>query len=112
MPDHLLEAIAATVVLLGTAIANHIKGAKREKSQGRTLERGFADLHTTIETRCNQLQEEIRTVSAHVIGPDGENGLRGDVREIKARVIGLEEREREHLAGERLHNVPDRRRPA
>lgn len=44
-----------------------------------------------------------------MIGPDGENGIRGAVREVKERVVGLEERERERL--DRRLGPSDRRQP-
>ena len=65
--------------------------------RGRTRDRQKTSIDTQLGSRLLRIEEGLRELKAHVIGPDGENGLRGDVREIKARVIGLEERERDRL---------------
>jgi hypothetical protein len=57
-----------------------------------------------IEESVAKTTGEVRDLKAYVIGPDGQNGLRGDVREMKERVGGLEERERDQL-----HSSYDRR---
>jgi hypothetical protein len=43
----------------------------------------------------NRLSTGIAELKAYVIGPDGENGIRGDVRELKQKVEGILDRERE-----------------
>jgi hypothetical protein len=59
--------------------------------------RGGRRRDTSLSTRLNDLKQAIAEVRAFVVGPDGENGIRSDVREVKARVISLENRERERL---------------
>jgi len=49
------------------------------------------------EQRFALLTGAIAEVRAFCVGPDGTNGIRGDLREMKKRVNGLEQRELERL---------------
>lgn len=49
--------------------------------------------HDTIKHEVLSVATDVRDLRAHVIGPDGRNGLRGDVRELKTKVDGLLNRE-------------------
>lgn len=101
-----LIAAGATFLLVAAQwIAAHHKGRNREKSLGDQLDRKLKPLHEGMST----LTLEVRDLRAHVIGPDGENGLRGDVRELKEEVSGLLTRERDNLA--RKVGTLDRRSP-
>jgi hypothetical protein len=48
-----------------------------------------------ISTAVDKVELDVRDLRAFVVGPDGQNGLRSDVRELKSRVDGIEERERD-----------------
>lgn len=82
--DHGKELIGlATVVLLQISrwIADTRKGARRDTAGAKKI--------NAIESGVAQLGVELRDLKAHVIGPDGENGLRSDVRELKSDVRAL-----------------------
>jgi hypothetical protein len=84
------------VVAAWTAIAAHKKGSRRDTSSNKQL--------VEIKDAVGELKTEVAAVKSHVIGPDGQNGLRGDVRELKTDVKGLLERERERdRERDRLH---------
>jgi hypothetical protein len=119
-----LYAAAGTFFLvLAQWITAHLKGRNRDRSMSTDIRKQLAGeiapLGLAIAGIKNDLSEvrgdvttltmETRDLKGYVIGPDGENGLRGDVREIKARVIGLEDRERDALAAAQLHGPLDRR---
>lgn len=87
-----LYAIAGVIVIqLGTVLAAHRKGKQRAPELGRELDKRFMPLDIKIDS----LSDEVRDLKAHVIGPDGQNGLRGDVRELKYDVKGILDRERD-----------------
>lgn len=50
---------------------------------------GHQSLSGEVATLTTNLRTDIATLSAHVIGPDGQNGLRGEVREIKTELAML-----------------------
>lgn len=76
------------------------------KRRGNHGKRESKDALDAIARKITGVETQVAALSAHVIGPDGENGIRGDVREIKKQVDGILTREREALA-----NPPyDRRR--
>lgn len=86
-----LYAIAGMIVIqIGTILAAHRKGKQRGPELGRELDKRFMPLDIKIDSLAVQVQ----ALQAHVIGPDGQNGLRGDFHEIRRRVDGLEDRER------------------
>jgi hypothetical protein len=55
------------------------------------------ELDVMLTKKLAPMHKQLSELNAHVIGPDGENGIRGDVREIRKRLDGLEQRERERL---------------
>jgi hypothetical protein len=89
--SHAIEAIVVGVMLGAGKLWDHFKGRKRDRSSTTAL--------TAIRDDLREVKDDVRDLRAFVVGPDGQNGLRGDVREIKSRVIGLEERERDRLHG-------------
>lgn len=89
----LVASIVTAAVVGIKALSDHRKGKKRPSELGAELERRLKPLHESLDT----LGGDVRDLKAYVIGPDGQNGLRGDVRDLKARVDGVEEREREWL---------------
>lgn len=108
MTEHLPEAIAATVVLIATAITNHIKGQKRERSHNARLEAGFSELRQTVQTTVGDLRVEmnerfsetnaaVAEVRGFCVGPDGQNGFRKEISELREDVRGVLERERDRL---------------
>lgn len=106
------DAVVVLIVAL-KGVVDYRGGRRRDTRHGVALDSRFTDLSLDLEQRFNGVSAEIGTVRAEVaevrafvVGPDGENGIRGDVREVKKRVIGLEERERDHLGA----GTYDRRR--
>jgi hypothetical protein len=101
MTDAPLQEIAAAVVglvVVLTPIANHFKGKKRDagrKSEFVVLAEKIDKNHLATTQQFAAVNIELRDLKAHVIGPDGENGIRGDVRELKEDVKGILERERD-----------------
>lgn len=98
---HSSEMVTAGVVgvIVGAGkVWDHFKGRRRDQHQTISLGR--------ISQQINEVRDDVRDLSAHVIGPDGKNGLRSDVRKLETRVDGIEERERD-----RLHSPYDRRSP-
>lgn len=49
--------------------------------------------HDNLKGDVQAVSTEVRDLKAYVIGPDGQNGLRGDMRELKGKVEGLLTRE-------------------
>lgn len=94
MNPHVVELYAAAAIFLtqlAALISSHVKGKRRDSTAGSELDKRLLPLNLTITS----LGMDIRDLQAHVIGPDGTNGLRGDVRELKADVRGLLDRERD-----------------
>ena len=63
--------------------------------QGLLAHRKGKEFKRASQDSYNSLNAGIAELKAYVIGPDGENGLRGDVRELKSDVKGILERERD-----------------
>lgn len=100
MTDAPLQQIAAAIVglvVVLTPIANHFKGKKRDagrRSEFDVLSKKIDTNHKETTLQFQAIGKEVFELKAHVIGPDGENGIRGDVRELKTDVKGILERER------------------
>ncbi len=102
-----MEAIAGAAIIviqLGTVLISHLKGKKGAKVANEGLDKKLLnlgnDLRTAISLRADsldsglaELKSDVQDLKAYVIGPDGQNGLRGDVRELKTQVTGLLARE-------------------
>ncbi len=109
-------AIVSTVIGV-VKYMDHRKGKQRDRHQAASSQavlQAVERLSTTTSARFDQMDVRLDTmersvteVRSFVVGPDGDNGLRGDVREVKSRVIALEDRERDRL--ERSIGIPDRR---
>jgi len=76
----------------------HTVATKTERNA--ELDQRTNRLREAIEFHAQDIRAEVREVaatvkdlSAHVIGPDGQNGLRSEVRDIKLKVDGLLDRE-------------------
>jgi hypothetical protein len=102
----LVEAAVMGAIVGVGKLFDHRANKKRDiRDRDReTRERASVTQMNRIEESVAETTGEVRDLKAYVIGPDGQNGLRGDVREIKERVRGLEERERDQL-----HSSYDRR---
>lgn len=102
--DHAKEVYALAglaVTQAGAVLAIMVNGRKRTRHAGVDMDRRFGDLRgdmrqiaAALQADVGECRSEIRDLKAHVIGPDGQNGLRGEVREIKDDVRGLLSRER------------------
>lgn len=95
-----LAAIFATQI--GLALVAHIKGRRRPVETTRQMNLALNNALTPVSIKLDSLSNDVQDLRAHVIGPDGQNGLRSEVREIKSDVRGILERER-------LHGTYDRR---
>lgn len=107
-------AVVAGGMIALVKLADHFGEKRRERARDTKLEAAVTAISDKVDEsqratdkRCESIERSVATLSAHIIGPDGENGLRGDLREVKKRVIGLEERERERLS--RRVGAKDRR---
>lgn len=111
------EVVTASVVGVILAVAkvsDHFKGKRREDGlhkHFRHLEDAVkADMQTTREdlrADVGKLRDEVRELRFICVGVDDENGLRGDIREIKGEFTEMRRAERERL--ERGVGVFDRR---
>lgn len=104
----LMDAVVGGLLVatqLGTVWLAHLKGKKGAKTASEGMDSKLANLGSNlrmaIDTRCDALTEDvtairadIRTLSSHVIGPDGQNGLRGDVRRIDRELAEIAPRRR------------------
>lgn len=104
-------AVGGTALTFFTVLVKTVRdwkrGERRDRAHGAHLDERFVTLDLSLEQRFNgvtaqigEVRADVAEVRAFCVGPDGENGFRGDLREVKARVIGLEDRERDHA---RLH---------
>lgn len=100
----------ATIFLtqLGLAYASHRKGAQRPAEQSKQLDRALANALTPVGIKLDSLASDMQDMKAHLVtvdslvrGPDGQNGLRGDLRAAEQRIGELER--------DRLHGAYDRR---
>lgn len=102
-PEAVGAAIGALTVTIST-ILNHVKGKNRTKETNGTLHKHFRELGESIDRRFDTVEKQIRNVEDSVkdvrhfcIGPDGQNGFRGDIKELNNRIDGFEKRERERV---------------
>lgn len=54
----------------------------------------FAEFQLGLQTQFARLEARIDKLFAFVIGPDGENGIRGDLRKAERRLDDIERMER------------------
>lgn len=96
--------VAGAAIALGTGQFLTWLSGRRRGNHGKAEN---AKAFERVEKSIAAVEKQVVALSAHVIGPDGENGIRGDVREIKKQVDGILDRERVAL-----QNPPqyDRRR--
>lgn len=95
--SNLAELLSLGALLLLKGVHEHWKDGRRDKKHSAELTEQLEDVSTRFEKRCDGIERSVATLSAHVIGPDGENGIRGDVRELKVKMEGFERRERDRL---------------
>lgn len=110
MPDQsqthtLVEgAVAALVVLKG--VVDHF-GGKRRNRHSDSLRQSVDALRSTVTKELGEFRKDIDDLFAHVVGPDGKNGLRSRVEDLEETTADIERRERERL--ERTVGTLDRR---
>jgi hypothetical protein len=83
---------ALVVALVGAkAVYDVFGGKKRDRRHNAALDQRFTEQELKLERRFNGISSEITSVQravaevrSFVVGPDGENGLRGDMKEIRA----------------------------
>lgn len=93
-----LYAIGGLIVTqIGLAVVAHVKGRKRPVEASKLMDRALNNALTPVSIKLDSLSNDVQDLRAHVIGPDGQNGLRGEVREIKTDVRGILERERDRV---------------
>jgi hypothetical protein len=112
--DMLVVAIVAT-----KGLVDWTRGTRRDRRHASVLNEKFSSLDLSLERRFGQvalemaqLDASVAEVRAFVVGPDGENGIRGDVRSLGARFDDMEERERQRdrdRERDRVHGAYDRR---
>lgn len=71
------------ITQLGIYFANNRKGKARDRSAVGQLD--------TITGQLGTLSHDLQDLRAYVIGPDGQNGLRGDVKALTVEVQTLRE---------------------
>lgn len=93
-------------LLVAFKLLDALSTARRERKHAENLELRFANLTSTFDKGLARLE-------SFIIGPDGRNGMRGDLASVRERVDGLEERERDTLTAKaqaaRLSGTYDRR---
>jgi hypothetical protein len=92
------------LIVAATPMWNHYRGKRRDKSQKSAIDelkdalsKQIDDNHRETCATLNAFQLELKDLRAFVVGPDGENGIRGDLRHLKKEMQGLLERERDRL---------------
>lgn len=92
---------AAVGLMFATTTAlNHFKGKRRDKGNGSTLHEILAKLdehRDETRERFSEMTLELHDLKGMMVGIDGQNGFRGDLREVKKTVGGLMDRERDRL---------------
>lgn len=103
-PSHLIEALGLGVAYGVGKWFDHRKGQKRD-TRGDVNAATLSRIEGKVENVTKDVDDltgDVRDLRAHIVGPDGQNGLRGDVRELKEDVKGILHRERDR-AEDRLH---------
>lgn len=99
---------APTIASAITMLAVVIQGvsAHRKGKNGKHVDvagivsgvRVLVELHEKADTeQFNAVRRDVQSLHDHLVGPDGENGIRSDVRSIAQRLGDMEKRERERL---------------
>lgn len=112
--DHAKELYALGAVLtiqLGGMGAAWLRNRRGPAEQTKRIELALNNALTPVGIKLDSLvgdmqdmKEHLATVDSLVRGPDGQNGMRGDLRKVEKRMDEFEERERD-----RLHGSYDRR---
>lgn len=108
LSPELLGNALVVVVVAGKSLLD-LRGGKRRDSTHAGVFRAINAKLDQLGEDVDELRTETSKVSALVIGADGQNGIRGKLREVQARVIDLEDRERDRLSHQQLHGTLDRR---
>ena len=75
-------------------VAKHIADVFGGRRKDKRQKSAFGEFRETLDERMNGFDRRIDKLFAFVIGPDGENGIRGKQRELERRFDEMEERER------------------
>lgn len=111
---HAIEAVVLGGLLGIGRWLNRREGVKKDSAAHESRQSIRASLDTltgTVEglrTDVGDLREEVRETRAFVVGPDGQNGLRGDLRKAESRIDAIEDRERERPRHIGEYNPPRR----
>lgn len=84
-----LHSIAEAILVIAVGVKAWVD---QRSKYGRARE-----LDALLTEKLAPVHQQLLNLTAYVIGPDGENGIRGDVREMKEQIRGLEDRERQRL---------------
>lgn len=101
--QHLGEAIVGGLVLVKQGV-DFFGGRARDRRHSD----GQAKLRAEIAQQFAEFNLKLAELRAFVVGPDGQNGLRGDLGEVKERVDELEERERNRLQPRQVGSLQPR----
>lgn len=88
-----VEGVVFAVILGAGKAISHLRGKPARSAAARKAEEHAVKIDR-ISTAVDTIGGDVRDLRAFVVGPDGQNGLRGDVRGLTKRVDGIEERER------------------
>jgi hypothetical protein len=88
---------AATFYMAAAAFLAQLGGALWNNHKGRKRDRGASDRWEKVGRTLGALGDQVTRVEHYVVGPDGKNGIRRDLQEVKEEVKGLRERELERL---------------
>jgi hypothetical protein len=107
-PELIGQALTIFVVA-GLGIINHVRGAQNNKRTDEALTSAMADLKASNTAAFAEVRADIAEVRSFCVGPDGQNGFRKEISDLRGDLRGLLDRERDYLAEERLHGRLDRR---
>jgi len=91
-PQHIGEAVVGGLVV-AKQLLDFIGGRARDRRHSA----GQTSLRAELQKQFADIKLELEQLRAFVIGPDGQNGIRGDVRKAEKRLDDLEERELQRL---------------
>jgi len=78
------EAVALGVAVGANNVWSHLKGKKRDRS----MSKEFREIKDSV----HEVKSDIKDLKAYVVGPDGSNGIRADVRDLKSDMNRLKEK--------------------
>jgi hypothetical protein len=85
-PEHLADALVV-IIVAAKGVLDHRGGKRRDVASG---------------SRLDRIDKNIDKLFGFIVGPDGQNGMRGDLRKVEDRVCELEDRELQRLERQRV----------